>query len=147
MPHHPGGQHLTPGAAGLPEIWVLNADDADHQRCADLLETHPGPLLVPGPVLAEVCYMAEARVGSAAEAGFLRSVASGELTLVELSSADLSRMAELVERYADLPLGAADASVVAVAERLGVREVATLDRRHFTVVRPSHVNALTLLPD
>jgi len=91
--------------------------------------------------------MAEASVGSAAEAGFLRSVAAGELTLVELSSADRSRMAELVERYADLPLGAADASVVAIAERLGIREVATLDRRHFTVVRPRHVYALTLLPD
>ena len=56
-------------------------------------------------------------------------------------------MAEMVERYADLPLGAADASVIAVAERLGAREIATLDRRDFTVVRPSHVNALTLLPN
>jgi len=48
--------------------------------------------------------------------------------------------------YSSLPLGAADASVIAVAERLKLTEVATLDRRHFTVVRPSHVDALTLLP-
>ena len=129
-----------------PLVAVLNAVDADHQRCTNRLETHPGPLLIPGPVLAEVCHLAEARVGSAAEAGFLRSVAAGELTLVELSSVDLSRMAELVERYADMSLDAADASVVAVAERLGIREVATLDRRHFTVVGPRHVEALTLLP-
>lgn len=55
-------------------------------------------------------------------------------------------MADLVETYADLPLGAADASVIAVAERLGVHQVATLDHRHFTVVRPRHVAALELLP-
>lgn len=53
---------------------------------------------------------------------------------------------ELVLRYQDLPLGTVDASVVAVAERLGVREVMTLDRRHFSVVRPLHVPAFALLP-
>ncbi|GAA5767182.1 hypothetical protein Aros01_03684 [Streptosporangium roseum] len=56
-------------------------------------------------------------------------------------------MSELVEVYADLPLGVVDASVIAVAERLGLTEVATLDRRHFTVVRPRHVDAFTLLPE
>ncbi|GDY33122.1 hypothetical protein GTS_47550 [Gandjariella thermophila] len=56
------------------------------------------------------------------------------------------RMAQLVKTYADLPLGAVDASVITVAERLGISRVATLDRRHFTVVRPKHVPALELLP-
>lgn len=60
---------------------------------------------------------------------------------------DGSRMAELVNQYDDLPLGTTDASVIALAERLGIREVATLDRRHFTVVRPRHVEALSLLPE
>ena len=55
-------------------------------------------------------------------------------------------MADLVEQYADLPLGTTDAAVIAVAERLNVTEVATLDHRHFTVVRPDHVKSLTLLP-
>jgi uncharacterized protein len=55
-------------------------------------------------------------------------------------------LAELVDTYGGLPLGTTDASVVAVAERLKLTDVATLDRRHFTVVRPSHVNSLTLLP-
>jgi len=65
---------------------------------------------------------------------------------VHLTAADLARMSELVLRYADFPLGAVDASVIAVAERYGVKRVATLDRRHFTVVKPRHVPALTLLP-
>jgi uncharacterized protein len=89
-----------------PLVAVLNANDRDHQRCTDFLEQHPGPLLVPSPIVAEVCYMAEARVGPDAEAAFLRSLASGELQFAELTRPDLSSMAELVERYADLPLGA-----------------------------------------
>ncbi len=56
-------------------------------------------------------------------------------------------MADLVDRYADFPLGGVDASVIALAERLGVTEIATLDRRHFGVVRPKHVEAFTLLPN
>ncbi len=55
-------------------------------------------------------------------------------------------MAELVVAYGDLPLGTTDASVIAIAERFKLTDVATLDRRHFTVIRPSHVNSLTLLP-
>lgn len=60
--------------------------------------------------------------------------------------ADVDRMAELAERCADLGLGGTDASVVAIAERLGIDKIATLDRRHFSVVRPRHVEAFTLLP-
>jgi hypothetical protein len=56
-------------------------------------------------------------------------------------------MADLVTRYSDLPLGTTDAAVIAVAERLGVAEVATLDWRHFTVVRPRHRSSLVLLPE
>ena len=59
---------------------------------------------------------------------------------------DWLRMAELVARYRDLPLGTVDASIVAAAERLGIATIATLDRRHFTVVRPAHVEAFDLLP-
>lgn len=81
-----------------------------------------------------------------AEAEFLAGVATGDFEPVNLTAADYARMAELVAQYADLSLGTTDASVIALAERLGVAEVATLDRRHFSVVRPRHVEALTLLP-
>ena len=79
-------------------------------------------------------------------AAFLTSVATGEFEQVTITAADLARMAELVRAYADLPLGAVDASVIAVAERLKLTDVATLDLRHFTVVRPQHTAALNLLP-
>ena len=80
------------------------------------------------------------------EAAFLDRVALGAFELIHLSPADLTRMSELVRQYADFPLGAVDASVIAVAERFGVDRVATLDRKHFSVVKPGHVPALTLLP-
>ena len=57
------------------------------------------------------------------------------------------RIAELVDQYADFPLGATDASVIALAERLNTVVVITLDRRHFAAVRPRHAPALQLLPD
>ena len=66
---------------------------------------------------------------------------------MELTAEDYRRAAELVRTYSDLPLGTTDATVIALCERLGLSEVATLDRRHFTVVRPRHVEALTLLPE
>jgi predicted nucleic acid-binding protein len=70
----------------------------------------------------------------------------GDFRPVDVSRADYGRMAVLVRQYADLPLGTTDACVIAVAERLRLTEVATLDRRHFTVVRPAHLPNLTLLP-
>lgn len=68
----------------------------------------------------------------------------------EAGAGDVGRQhlhAELVLTYEGLPLGTTDATVITLCERLGLSEVATLDRRHFTVVRPRHVEALTLLPD
>lgn len=106
------------------------------------------PLLVPAPVLTEVCWLLDRNRGSKAEAAFLRSLAEprGPITLTPTSDRELIRIADLVEQYADLPLGAVDASVIALAERLGVTEVATIDHRHFTIVRPCHVKTFTLVP-
>ena len=97
-------------------------------------------------MVAEVGYLLAREAGARVEALFLTALAEGGFQAVDLTAADYRRMATLVEQYADFPFGTTDASVIALAERLDVREVATLDRRHFTVVRPRHVDALTLLP-
>ncbi|MCB5166132.1 PIN domain-containing protein [Streptomyces bambusae] len=129
-----------------PLLAALDADDKHHARCVDLMRRTPRPLLVPYPVLTEVCYLLEREHGSRAEAAFLRSIGAGQITLVPLARADIDRAAELVEIYADFPLGAVDASVIAIAERLGADAIATLDRRHFTVVRPARTTPFALLP-
>lgn len=90
--------------------------------------------------------MLQSRAGSRAEADFLRDVADGLYELVQITAADAARAADLVEQYSDLPLGTADAIVIAIAERFRAVNIATLDRRHFSVVRPAHTTAFTLLP-
>ena len=130
-----------------PLYAAADADDKDHGRSDALMQRTPPPLLMPSPVLTEVGYLLEREKGARAEAAFLRSIRAGQVIMVPVTAADLDRMAELVETYADFPLGLVDASVIAVAERLGAADIATLDRRHFSVVRPAHVPAFRLLPD
>jgi predicted nucleic acid-binding protein len=98
-------------------------------------------------VVGEVAYLLARTGGARTEAQFLTSLAERTFSTVELTVDDYRRAAELVLTYEDLPLGTTDATVIALCERLGLSEVATLDRRHFTVVRPRHVEALTLLPE
>ena len=132
-----------------PLVAAALANDDHHHACVELftgLHLARRPLLVPATVVAEVGYLLGREAGPKVESLFLDSLAAGDFTVVALAAADFARAAELVRRYGDLPLGTTDATVVAAAERLGVTEVATLDRRHFSVIRPRHVTALTLLP-
>lgn len=111
-----------------------------------MLETHPGPLIIPALVITEVVYLIASRLGTVPEVRFLGDLAAGAFMVEPVDAADWLRIAELVARYRDLPLGTVDASVVTAAERLGIAEIASIDRRHFTVVRPNHVGGFTLLP-
>lgn len=86
------------------------------------------------------------RLGVEAEIRFLGDFAAGNLISEPVAGEDWLRIAELVARYRDLPLGTVDASVVAAAERLHVTQIATLDHRQFTVLRPAHAPAFELLP-
>lgn len=124
----------------------VDADDRHHDSCLDLLETHPGPLVVPTLVITEVVYLLATRLGVEPEVRFLADLAAGEFVVEPVAAADWVRIAELVAHYRDLPLGTVDASVVVASERLRIGAIATLDRRHFTVVRPAHVPSFTLLP-
>jgi predicted nucleic acid-binding protein len=110
------------------------------------LLSHPGPLIVPQLVVTEVAYLLESRLGVEAEVRFLGDLAAGNFTTDPVPPGDWLRIAELAAEYRDLPLGTVDASVVAVAERLGIVTIATLDRRDFGVVRPRHVAAFEILP-
>ncbi len=118
----------------------------DHQACKRVLESHPGPLLVPALCVSEVAHLVGSRSTWPAEVRLLMALASGELSVEQFHPADAERTAELVAAYRDLPLGTVDASVVAAAERLEITTIATLDRRHFGVVRPAHADAFELVP-
>jgi uncharacterized protein len=128
-----------------PLYAYIDRDDRHHAASLDLLETHPGPLVVPTLVITEVAYLLATRLGVEPEVRFLGDLAAGNLIVAPVAASDWLRIAELVARYHDLPLGTVDASVIAAAERLDTNDIATLDRRHFTVVR-SNIGALNLLP-
>lgn len=129
-----------------PVVAMANRKDADHKRCTELLTTIPEPLVLPEPLIVEIGYMLATRAGSRIEADFLRDVADGIYELSSMQAADLHRVAELVDTYANLPLGTADACVIALAERERVNTIATLNRRDFSVVRPRHVPNFTIVP-
>lgn len=124
------------------------ADEGDphHSDCKRLLERHRGPLLVPVLVVAEVAYLLQREAGPLVELRFMADIIEGTYEPLPLEPIDWVRIAELGTQYRDLPLGTVDASVVAAAERLNITQIATLDRRHFSVVRPAHVDAFELLP-
>jgi uncharacterized protein len=97
-------------------------------------------------VIAEAAYLIDRQLGAKAEATLHASIIQGQLDVADLRVADWERIQDLVSTYADLRLGGTDASVIALAERHGAVRIATLDRRHFAVVRPRHVDAFELLP-
>jgi predicted nucleic acid-binding protein len=129
-----------------PLYAYVDADDDQHEACVALLEDDAGPLIVPALVLTEVAYLLETRLGAYAELRFVEDLAAGTFVVDAPAPADWVRIAELVARYRDARLGMVDASVVAAAERLGIVRVATLDRRHFGIVRPSHTVLFDVVP-
>jgi predicted nucleic acid-binding protein len=130
-----------------PLLAALDANDQDHTRCASLLVDAREDLVVPGLVLAELDYWCHERLTGAAWLVFLEDLLSGVYRAEHPTRDDLARCATLQREYADLRLGIVDASVIALAERLNESKVATLDHRHFSVVRPAHAPALRLLPE
>ena len=127
-------------------VAATDRTDRQHHSCVALLESEPGPLITTALVIAEYAYLIGRELGPTVEAALYQSILDGALQVEDLTIGDWSRVRELVTSYADLPLGGTDASVVTIAERLDQTRVATLDRRHFNVVRPAHTDAFELIP-
>jgi predicted nucleic acid-binding protein len=127
-----------------PLYAAADADDQDHLASRSALARSDLRLVVPAMVIAEATYFVGRRLGAAAESRFARGI--GELDVEGPNRNDFVRMAELIETYADFPLGGTDASVVALAERLGAPIIVTLDRRHFGAITPRHCEAFELVP-
>jgi predicted nucleic acid-binding protein len=127
-----------------PLYAAADSDDTDNAACIEVLERTDLRLVVAALAVAEATYFVGQRLGSIAERTFLDGL--GELDVEGPTSEDFRRMAELVERYKNFPLGGTDASIVALAERLDAPVVITLDRRHFAAIKPRHREAFELLP-
>jgi predicted nucleic acid-binding protein len=125
---------------------ALDPRDPWHERVRTALSTERIAPRLPVSVLPEVAWLVTARHGSGVAASVMRRIGDGSWPVEPVETDDVRRAAELMTTYADLGLSFVDATVVAVAERLGISRVYTLDRRDFRVVRPRHVAAFEVLP-
>lgn len=125
---------------------LYDADDAHHAAVRAAVEAEVGPLYLPAILLAELDYLLTTRLGVDAELDFLDGLTDGAYVLIHPTADDLIRCRELIAQYRDLPLGLADASVAATAERLGIPRLLTVDERHFRVIQPRSWSHFVLLP-
>ena len=129
-----------------PLVAAIDSGDAAHEVVIGFLMHNREPIAVPSIVIPEVGYFLGKRLPAQIEAAFLRQIGTGDMLLLDATVADYLRAADLVEHYDSLPLGTVDALVIAIAERLDVTTVMTLDRRHFGVVRPAHCKTFDIVP-
>ncbi len=127
-------------------VAAIEPTDDYHVVCARLLERSREDRIVPAPVLVEVEYLLNRTRQVDVFVRFLEDCRREAFLVYELESADYARVGSLLTTYADLRVGFVDAAVLAVTERLRETKLATLDHRHFSVMRPRHVDALELLP-
>lgn len=124
---------------------AIDAGQPAHERAKDALRAESGPLVLSPFVLAEVDYFILTRTTSAHEVALLDEIAAGVFDLTRFDADDIVRARTVIERYGDLDVGLADASIVVLAERYGTNRVLTLDER-FRALRTLDGKPFTLLP-
>ena len=129
-----------------PLYAALDRSDADHVACRALIEAAEEPLVIPSPVLVEVDYWIQQRLHPGVLVALLADIEAGAYVVADLVPVDYIRVRELCDRYSDADIGFVDAAVLAIVERLNEPKLATLDRRHFGLLRPRHRAAIDLLP-
>jgi predicted nucleic acid-binding protein len=128
-----------------PLLAAIDRRDAAHAASSEVLRRRDLDLVIPALVVAEVAHFASLRLGPGAEAAFARSLA--DLSVEDPEPDDWLLIADLVERYADFPLGTVDASIAVLADRLDTDLIVTLDRRHFGAIRSPRGRSFRLLPE
>ena len=127
-----------------PLIAIIDRSDPHHERCLDALKTLAAPLLTIWPALTEAMYLLG--MSWPAQRALLNYLTEGALRLVSLAEDDVPRIRELMQKYRDLPMDLADAALVRVAERERIATIFTLDRRDFSLYRPSRIGRFRIVP-
>jgi predicted nucleic acid-binding protein len=117
-----------------------------HSAVASIIDTPTNEIIIPASTVPETSYIISSRLGHTALRLFIADIITTSPLIENLTSTDYARIAEVLNTYADLRLDFVNASILAIAERINVRRVLTLDRRDFSVLRPRHCAYLELLP-
>jgi predicted nucleic acid-binding protein len=123
-----------------------NKREPAHDEVRRVVATERDPLVVSPFVIAELEYLLATRVGVDAAVAVIHELSGGAYELAQVDDAALAECATVMERYADQQIGVTDASLVVLAQRFGTKRLLTLDRRHFSVVRPIAGGRFVLLP-
>jgi len=125
---------------------AIDGSQRQHAAAAAVLRDAPAPWLLSPFVLAELDYLLATRVGRKAERALLAEVGRGVYRLEPFDAQDVQAAERLIARHGDLGVGLADASLVVLAHRYGIREILTLDERHFRVLRAANGHPFRILP-
>ena len=126
---------------------ALDESQRQHLACRAALEGATPPLLLSPFVLAELDYLLMRHVGAVAQSALLAEVGRGAFRLEPIAADDIVRAREVAEKFRDLGIGLADASLVVLAERHAVADILTLDRRHFELLRFAQRRRFRIVPD
>jgi predicted nucleic acid-binding protein len=135
---------LVLDSSGL--LAAIDNRQEDHVAAREALFSAHGPFLLSPFVLAELDYMILTRMGQRQEVALLGEVGRGVYRLEPFSPEDVAEAVAVIERFPELEVGLADASVVVLANRHGTRDVLTLDEHHFRVLRGPRDLPFRLLP-
>jgi predicted nucleic acid-binding protein len=125
---------------------AMDPDEVHHDACRAVIEGEGTPPVLSPFVLAELDYLIARKLGTGAELAMLEDVAAGAYQLAPMGSGDVAAARTVVERYRDLGVGLADASLVVLAGKHGTADILTLDERHFRAMRTGKGNAFRVLP-
>ena len=128
-----------------PLYAATDSNERTHRRCLDVLRRRDLDLVIPALVVTEATQLIAKRLGPSTEARFLRGLANFEIEPPAVD--EWEQIADLVDRYANFPLGTVDASIVILADRLQTDLIVTLDRRHFAAVQSPKGRRFRLLPE
>lgn len=124
----------------------LNPTEPRHAVTLDILRQIRADIILPVPAITETVYLLKRDRGVAAAANFIMNLSASPLTLENPLPQDYRRAAELMRQYADASIDFVDCVIVAIAERLNITRILTLDQRDFRLVRPRHSPSFELLP-
>ncbi len=125
---------------------LTNRNDLSHTACVEVAQNIRTRWIVPLTVLPEVAYLLDSRLGHHVMQQFIEQISQPTWTLEAVHPDDWPRVADLLKTYQDSRLDFVDATLIAIAERLRIKRLLTLDQRHFRLVRPHHCPAFEILP-
>lgn len=125
-------------------IALLDSSDKHHKAIVNIVENNQ--ILIPATILPEVDYLVNKYLGERVARSFLEALIDGYFHYFSIELIDIDRAIKIMNNYQDIPLGLVDSSLVALAERYQIKQILTLDRRHFNIVRPEGIDYFELLP-